>query len=258
MSEAIATALNFIPRLGLATFIAIWPIRALLSAWSDRRVTGWEFVLLLVIVLGAMGFSVALISTPLFPIPLLILLILWWMGTRVEKHAQRAIERAMIDEDMQKANEILAQDELNPQAHVVLGRSYHKLHRLHDAIAEYEAALRISPNLPGEKSKLIMLQQEREELEGERRRCPQCGAMTYKRLPVCQHCAYEPRALTGGMVEDLRTGGLLAILQWVATAIVIVLALHTLYQVSTLLWGVVMTAALLALAGYVVLFWMRG
>jgi hypothetical protein len=37
-----------------------------------------------------------------------------------------------------------------------------------------------------------------------------------------------------------------------------VLALHTLYQVSTLLWGVVMTAALLALAGYVVLFWMRG
>jgi tetratricopeptide (TPR) repeat protein len=200
------------------------PLLALWSAWLDRSIAAWEAALLLTGVLWlAWSAAAGLQGDPLRTVVSLgTMFAAWGLGAQLSRRTDRAILRGLIEEDMDRAHELLARNENDPIAHTVLGDCYRKLGRLHDAIAEYEAALAIVANMPDVKAKLVAVQREREEREERKERCLECGKMIYRGAPVCPECG-AARRRGWAAAEMVREGALFTLFKWLTiTGLVIV------------------------------------
>jgi len=205
--------------IGLAA-MALW------GAWLDRSIAAWEALLLLAGILwlawsAALGVKDQPWRTVL---SLFTMLAAWGLGVQLRRRTDRAIIRGLIEEDMERGFDLLAHSEDDPVAHGLLGDCYRKLGRLHDAIAEYEIALGILPNMPEVKASLVAVQREREEREENKQRCRECGKMIYRGAPVCPECGAERRR-PGAVAEMIREGSLFLIFKWLTIAGLVVVTL---------------------------------
>jgi len=220
-----AVALLVIALLIALTVMALW------GAWLDRSIAAWEALLLLVGVLwlawsAALGIKGQPWRTVL---SLLTLFAAWGLGVQLRRRTDRAIIRGLIEEDMERAFDLLARDEDDPIAHSVLGDCYRKQGRLHDAIAEYETALRVVPNMPEVKASLVAVQRERAEREENKERCRECGRLVYRGAPVCPECGAERRR-PGAVGEMVKEGSLFLVFKWFTISGLVVVTLIAVAQ----------------------------
>lgn len=214
----------------IALLIAL-AVMALWGAWLDRSIAAWEALLLLAAILWlAWSAAVGVKGQPWRTVlSLLTLFAAWGLGVQLRRRTDRAIIRGLIEEDMERAFDLLARNEDDPIAHSVLGDCYRKQGRLHDAIAEYETALGIVPNMPEVKASLAAVRRERAEREENKERCRECGKMIYRGAPMCPECGVERRR-PGAIGEMVQGGSLFLIFKWLTITGLVVVTLVAIAQ----------------------------
>ncbi len=188
-------------RAAVCSFLAFAGGYWIITSWIDRRLSALEAGGLLAALVVAMFVIIAYAVRQSLVVLVMLVLVAGALAvtlTAYSKAADRRLHRRFDEEDIAKYLEALDLDPKNVAAHSLLADVYRRQGRLEEALAEYEAAVRLSPDLPQERfwvdrlRAMIDRKQHGLDLHGKpevlETPCPACGALVGAKEANCPEC----------------------------------------------------------------------
>jgi len=197
----LAEAFLVIIRAAICAFLAFGGAYWIITSWIDKRLQAWEAVGLLAVLLVVLFVVVGyVVQNGFVAVALLVVVTAALVGavSLYAKAADRRRHQQFDAEDIGKYLEAIDLDPKNVAAHSLLANVYRRQGRLEEALAEYEEAVRLSPDLSQERywiDRLKVLIERKEQGQDlyvqEALRdspCPVCGAIISGAETACPEC----------------------------------------------------------------------
>ncbi len=194
MAGAFVTAFEMGIRLAALVLVVAIFGAAVFGRVVEGELTGSHAAIALLFVAALLVGVVLLWDSPLVFAMFLVaagLAALWWLARMT---AERQLLHQLRAEDEARYKAAIERDPNNAAAWSALGDLYLEMQRFDDAIACYERAIQIMPNLSEERRKLRRAQKLKEEAQRTQRYCPQCRSPLSSLAVTCPQCGEEVSA----------------------------------------------------------------
>ena len=182
------SALWLLAKMVACVFVLALVGRAIMDAYLERVIAGWEAILLLLATATALVIGVALaVDSPYFPIIPAGVWVTFMTIVSLDRYVKVRLRRRLLHQDVDRFQRAIRFDARNSTAYFLLGDAWRALGRPELAIQAYEGGLAISPNYPDQQHKLELLRRWVQRQNGGVL-CPRCGAEKVPGYALCQEC----------------------------------------------------------------------